>query len=679
VAKSNHRKRQDRAKASARRAEESRLRARAERQQQVAGRYSRLLDPQSSPAEVAELLAAELPDSIIAGAMAQMRVSLGVPPQEVAETARLMLASAPKPPDAGALAVAAWAAHHTGDEDAEHRYARELLARADADGDAGQWLEVIRSVSWRGHPGEACELIEPYLREHPDDGLAAELFAETVARAHRAAEPGEQERAALTRYADQSGIEELRDAIGSFLERTDWGEKIRKRVVAERAALEQEYWRPADRDAFEALALEVAIKFPADSEDAPAPAPADDPVETVLRAFAVGCGCRELADRASAWDDHVHYGVWQLPDPVPAPGVWCTDLVSGTRRYAQFPVPLPDEVASWAVWLGALVPVDGIWRSSGNGVWLSPVEGDALAEYVDQAVHLGAQLISGVARDQLPEFEPVRFGQAEPYCVRWETGETPQADLADFASAITAGMIARLASQVWWKRAASPRLQNTDGDPLLLIDAMITVSGDVAGQLLAHADFAEEDGGDGQIVWWGERVELFAPDDEAERWVLGRVTPGAGRIRVRVNSQRRLARLVRILTALGAEPQVTEEKRAVPSLDFAWGPAPDGGDSGAEASPAREWEKNWVDQAVAPLNFRTPRQAAQGGAVDALRVEALLRQLEYQAGLATARGQRGIDVAWLRAEFGPGWSGLAYGRARTNAAALTREPISDPG
>jgi len=149
VARSNRRKRQDRAKARARRAEQSRLRARAERQQQVAGRYSRLLDSQSSPAEVAEVLAAELPDSIVAGAMAQMRSSLGVPPEEVAETARLMLASAPEPRGAGALAVAAWAAHHTGDEDAEHRYARELLARADADGDAGQWLEVIRSVSLR--------------------------------------------------------------------------------------------------------------------------------------------------------------------------------------------------------------------------------------------------------------------------------------------------------------------------------------------------------------------------------------------------------------------------------------------------------------------------------------------------------------------------------------------------
>ncbi len=328
----------------------------------------------------------------------------------------------------------------------------------------------------------------------------------------------------------------------------------------------------------------------------------------------------------------MHYGVWQLPDPVPAPGVWCTDLVSGTRRYAQFPKPLPDEAAPWAVWLGALVPVDGIWRSSGNGVWLSPVEGDAVAEYVDQAAHLGAQLISGVPRDQLPEPEPVRFGQAEPYCVRWETGETPDAEFADFASAVTAGMITGLASQVWWKRATSPRLENTDGDPLLLMDATITVSGDVAGQLLAHADFAEEDGGDGQIVWWGERVELFAPDDGAERWVLGRVTPGEGRIRVRVNSQQRLARLVRILTALGAEPQVTEEKRAVPSLDFAWGPAPDGGDGGDEASPA------W------PAGYR--RRLAAG------RVRS--RSLTGDLGLRLRVAENAVTAVDLVSSAGPG-------------------------
>jgi len=38
--------------------------------------------------------------------------------------------------------------------------------------------------------------------------------------------------------------------------------------------------------------------------------------------------------------------------------------------------------------LGALVPVGGIWRSTGNGTWLSPVEGDGVAEHADQAARL---------------------------------------------------------------------------------------------------------------------------------------------------------------------------------------------------------------------------------------------------------------------------------------------------
>ena len=82
---------------------------------------------------------------------------------------------------------------------------------------------MIRAASVRGHPGEACELIEPYLREHPDDELAAGIYAEALAQAHAEAEPGERERAALTRYGDRSGSEALRKAIDAFLSRTKWG------------------------------------------------------------------------------------------------------------------------------------------------------------------------------------------------------------------------------------------------------------------------------------------------------------------------------------------------------------------------------------------------------------------------------------------------------------------------
>ena len=66
-------------------------------------------------------------------------------------------------------------------------------------------------------------------------------------------------------------------------------------------------------------------------------------------------------------------------------------------------------------------------------------------------------------------------------------------------------------------------------------------------------------------------------------------------------------------------------------------------DGGSSASSAREWEKNWLDQAVAALNFRTPRHAAQGGAVDAFRVEALPRRREYQA-VRSRRAVRGVST-----------------------------------
>ena len=74
------------------------------------------------------------------------------------------------------------------------------------------------------------------------------------------------------------------------------------------------------------------------------------------------------------------------------------------------------------------------------------------------------------------------------------------------------------------------------------------------------------------------------------------------------------------------------------------------------ASPVREWEKTWLDQPVAVLEFHSPRHAAvsaaEGSTAAALRLEGLLRQLEYQAGLAAARGERPIDTEWLRTELG---------------------------
>ena len=83
--------------------------------------------------------------------------------------------------------------------------------------------------------------------------------------------------------------------------------------------------------------------------------------------------------RAAAWYEYIHYGLWRIVDPVPAPGLWCTELVSGTVRYVEFPPEATAGLARWTVWLGGIVPVDGIWHSTGLGVKLSPAEGDAAA------------------------------------------------------------------------------------------------------------------------------------------------------------------------------------------------------------------------------------------------------------------------------------------------------------
>jgi hypothetical protein len=678
MAKSNRRKKQDRDRAAVRRAEQERRRVKAERERQSVRNFEQLNDPSASPADVAGILAAEFPDRVLAADMLRLRMSLGVPAEEIIETARLLLdGAAPEPPDVGALAVAALAAHLAGDEDAEHDYARELLARADASGDLGQRLAAIGSATGRDHPGETCELLAPYLGEHPDDELAADVYARALGKAYVQAVPGELEKDALQRYVDRSGADALDHAIGEFAQRTKWDAIISKSMEEERAAPGRDRWRPAERDATDALLAEVAINFPFYGEAGNGNGDADEDEDededeggmpdTPLRAFAADPGtAAELAARAGERDQYLRYGIWQLADPSPSPGVWCTDLVSGTRRYAQFPAEVIDGAPPWSVWLGALAPTDGIWRATRAGSWLSPVEGDAVAEYAEDAVWQVLNSVMDASGPQAPAMERVRFGQAEPYCVRWETGDEPEPRFGAFASPVIARLAARLTSWVWLKRAEQVLLENTDREPMVLIDAVVAVDGDVTERLFDRSDFGEqEDGEDGQLVWWGEptgdhsaepvvlhyhddgSAHVMAPaDDEEERIVLGRLTPEPGRVRVRVNSQARLKRLLRILKEIGAAPKLTSESRSQPSIDFAWGPVP------GDGLTARPWAEEWLGQAVAVLDFHTPRHAAGGGRAERLRLEGLLRQLEYQSALSAARGGHPFDTAWLREELG---------------------------
>ena len=169
---------------------------------------------------------------------------------------------------------------------------------------------------------------------------------------------------------------------------------------------------------------------------------------------------------------------------------------------------------------------DGIWRSTGNGIWLSPLEGDAVAEYAEQAVWHVLEELSGVPRDRLPEPGEIRFGQAEPYCVRWETGEEQESEFGENISPVIARLTTVLASQVWWKRSVPVGLRGRrrSGRPARLV---------------------------------GRRGHGTVRRAHRDALPPGRIRPPAG----------------------------PEQAQSEPSLDFAWGPVPDGGSS------AREWER----------------------------------------------------------------------------------------
>lgn len=688
MAKSSRQKKQARQKAQAKRAEERRLRARTAREREEERAREELRDPRTPPARVAELIAEYESGSFATGAIARARLQGGAAAGELAEAARMLLDTAPEPHGVGILVFAATAAHENGDEEAERAHIAKLLALADDEEDEDEARDLRLQAYWtiggNGHHAEAIELIEPYLRDDPDNPWAAELYGVELEHMHLyQKEQSDRDRAAVARFTDRSAILALREAMDAYLDRTDWedtdwGGVVRVYVTGNLATAEADTLDPEDRGKLAALLREIALKAAEDNPDDDELS-VDEVIErersgftrpVPLTAFAADPRTPpELARHASDWALRMHYGVWQLHDPSEKPGVWATDLVSGVHRYVAFPPGALDGAPPWTVWLGGVVPVDGIWHSTGNGLRLSPSEGDAVAEFTKQAVLAIALRMGGMPAEAIPERHPIRFGQAEPVGVLSDYEDDPDPRYARVTSQVTAVLIPELAASLHRHRTNPPQLRNTDGEPMLQIDAIVAVTGDVKEKLLAHPDFDwEYDDNHERIVWWGKEIDrgqrdmLLAemrarmpglveePDDEPQRWIRGHITPGDGQIRVEVNSRERLDRLIRVLTRLGASPAVTDEKRFDPAMDLAWsGTRPA---VGGEAPASEGWEQWWLNEPVPALGDRTPREAAADrGSGEANRLEAMLRQLEYDAGLAAARGEKGVDVAWLRAEL----------------------------
>jgi len=675
MASSNRRKRQNRAKAAAKQAEARRRRAATARIRAVQARMSRIYDPGTPAAELAVLLTEHYRGVPVAGWLASALLREGSSPGRLQDAARLMLAGRDAP-SLTALTFAAAVAGAAGDAEEERRLIGQALAAGEAD-DPAVRLEVIDFISTSGHAAEAVELLEPRLKEAPDDDFAADLYGAAIERAYATASSDEsaaRERAAVRRFADRTGLVALKDAVSAFLDGTELGEAVRAQVTEELSATDDLDWSPEDRVAFGKLAEELALltvdpghdgdETPDDVEDLLAD---DDSPCTPLRVFAADPSTPPvLAARALAWHEHIRYGLWRIDDPVPAPGLRCIDIVSGAERYAEFPAEATAGLPRWTVWLGGIVPVDGIWHSTGAGVRLSPSEADAAAESIDEAALAMVQALAG--EPELPP-APIPFGHAEPYGVYADDQEPVPAGMASLIGKVAGAMITRIVADVHRYRATPPAIANTDGDPMCLITATIAVQEGTAGKLAARPDFDLDTDEPDRVTWWGALI----PDEQREammaeaiaqlrdqghkdvgvpegpqRWVRGVLRVRDREITVEVNSRQRLARLLDILRKLGAGPAVTSEKRIDPAMDFAW-PAGQRAAQGGAAAAAEGWEKFWLDEQVPALSGRTPRQAACGR--ERPYLEALLRQFEYEAGLLAADGKTGVDTAWLREQL----------------------------
>ncbi len=371
-----------------------------------------------------------------------------------AEQARLMrVDQVPLPPDA-------------------ERYVAGVLARRQEAADEN-WLAELQGVGERGHPGEAIEQIEPFVRDHLYDEQAALTYAQLLRQAAAMEPKGDREREALERFTDRSGLAETKRAVTQFLDRhPDWDGFVKDRAVQDFQLVPGKLLSAEATSECAALILEANVRG-ADlamrgktSKDTIGLHRGNHDPRTPLMAFSDDPATPpHLAKRAADWTEYGHYGLWQLHDPAPSPGVEAMDLASGTRRYLDFPPGKLDGVAPWSVWLGCAIPIDGVWRITGTGIMLSPDEGDAVTETLEKAVSKVISTAQGIPLAELDPPEPVPYDDPPPHGVRWKYF-TPLGPMYAAGSGDILMMLAgRLLADVALRRVRGPRLGKFADDP----------------------------------------------------------------------------------------------------------------------------------------------------------------------------------------------------------------------
>jgi hypothetical protein len=665
--------------AAARRAAARRTEAAAELEQVQAqalalaqARLDRLYDPATPVGEIAELVWEQYDGEPVLVGLANLLARKGSTGDRLAQIADAL-------DEHGAATLTtftfrALVAREHGDQALADRLVDAALEQTS---DADVRVRLASHLHWHGRIGEALCMLREHLADLPDDDWAVEKYGVTLEAAHadtsQVAEEARRRDEELARFGDRDGLYALRAAVEQYVPRSRYAAPVAEHVQEWLDTAEPDGAQLLDApdddlsqqdDQLVRLAIEHALVAGSRS---------DDPADCALAAYAADPDTPpELAAHARTWFDHARYGLWQISDPHPNPGLWCCDVLTGTLRYAQFAPEQTEQLPRWATLLGLLVPLDGAWRSAGAAIQLSPAEADAVYETIRAAAEsiVDADLAQRRARKSRRRLHrPIPFGQADPHAVLGELDDPSPPVVASLLSTITGVLLPRILAELRNYRATPPRLNNTDGEPMCLITAQIRVADPdaVVAHLGQHPDFRTDDEHQ-QLSWLGKPVppaqresmlaelraqlaaeghqpELLDSDDE-QRWVRGQIARAGDTLTVTVNSTQRLERLLNLLTDAGAQPEIIDQTRIDPIQDLPW-PAGRRLTAATLAPPEQGWEKHWLDEPVPALRGDTPRQAANGE--HRAHLETLLREFEYDHDQAGSAG--GPDTSWLREQL----------------------------
>jgi hypothetical protein len=698
VARTTRQKKQDRRRRQQRQAVQARQRAREElvmtavaQMQEV---MERLRAPDTPPAEVAGLLAEVWgDDGVPPGVLLGNTLSGG--PERLAEIAEAAGKLVP-----GSVLSRVLAAELRGvvEQDREDglRLLEELLP--------GLAMPARINVAWRaivlGAPARAAGIARQVLMAvagwDDGDGLppGGDLDPEQRAEAASAAErllaaavhaAGEQpttndghdrEVNLIEAFQDPAVLRKLEAAFARWLACTPEAAAVVAEQVTELdEVLPEEAAEVIPLERAKSLVRCHALLLSGDDGESGEVGPDDDSGALVRRFAADSSVTSDQAEVARRWADTIHFGLWQLDEPPPEPaGCHLTDLVTGVEHFVPLDPAALGPLGRWSVLLAPLVCVDGVWRAAAPMLPLGPAEGDALAELVQRMSDAIAAELSGQRHHRgRAAARPAPFGAAPPHGVTAAEQEAAPLDVARVLSMIVGSGLARLIAEVADHRLSGPRLQNTDGDPMVLVKATLAVDDldAVTGRLAGHSDIGPDEETPGGFTWWGrelteaEREPTLAQaaaqlgvdpaeidaDGVAQRWLRGRMARQGDHLVLEVNSLARLERFCDLLRDLGASPTVTGQTTVDPAQDMV---LPRGQliPAGLSREASQAWAEHWLDEKVPALKGRTPRQAALSDRHWPL-LEALLRQFEWQEDLRRHAdpAASGGELAWLREQL----------------------------